>query len=404
MTIASAPQQSIIVAGAGPVGLIAALAMARAGFPAQLVGPPSNSEDARTTALMVPALDYLATLRIDPEFGGRSASLRTMRIIDGTKRLIRSPTVTFHAAEIDRSAFGENVPNAALLSLLTGLVEQEPLVQRVLASVRAWDFDADHVSAHLDNGAVCRARLAIAADGRGSPAREAAGIRSVGHAYPQSALVLSFAHSRPHADTSNEFHTESGPFTQVPLPGQNSSLVWVVAPAEAERLAMMDDTELARQIEARMQSMLGQVTLLPGKQIYPLSARMPASFARNRVALVGEAAHVFPPIGAQGLNLGVRDVQALAGILSGSPEDPGSDGVLRAYNQARRGDVMARNGAVNLLNRSLLSDMLPAQLARSAGLGMLETLGPLRAFFMREGMQPGSGLRGLWEKVGRQRA
>lgn len=394
----------IIVAGAGPVGLIAALALGRAGFAVQLLGPPSNTGDARTTALMAPALDYLATLGLDSEFGGRSAALRTMRIIDATQRLIRSPTVTFHAAEIGRESFGENIPNSVLLDLLTQAVAAEPGIERVTASVRAWELGIEKVVALLDNGDRCEGLLAVAADGRGSPAREAAGIRSVGHPYPQSALVLSFEHTRPHADTSNEFHTEMGPFTQVPLPGQSSSLVWVVSPTEADRLAAMDDAQLAEQIEQRMQSMLGRISLLPGRQIYPLTARMPVTFARNRIALVGEAAHVFPPIGAQGLNLGIRDVQALARIVASSAEDPGAERVMRSFNQARRADVMARNGAVNLLNRSLLSDLLPAQIARSAGLGLLEKLGPLRAFFMREGMQPGSGLRDLWEKVGRQGA
>jgi 2-octaprenyl-6-methoxyphenol hydroxylase len=153
-----------------------------------------------------------------------------------------------------------------------------------------------------------------------------------------------------------------------------------------------------------MQSMLGAVTVLPGRQIYPLSASMPLSFARSRIALVGEAAHVFPPIGAQGLNLGIRDVQTIAGLVRDNLEDPGADAVLKSYSRARRPDVFARNGAVNLLNRSLLSSLLPAQVARMAGLSMMESIPPLRGFFMREGMAPGSGLRGLWEKVGRQHA
>lgn len=394
--------KTILVAGAGPVGLVASLAMAKAGFDVSLIGPEAGASDARTTALMVPALDYLSDLGIDTAFDGKAAFLRTMRILDATKRLLRSPTVTFHATEIGRDTFGSNIPNAVLAATLTAAVENQPRIKRHFTTVENWHPHANRIEAVLENGERVEGVLAVAADGRASPAREAAGIRSIGHPYPQSALVLSFSHTRPHNNTSNEFHTETGPFTQVPLPGNQSSLVWVVSPAEAETLNALDDAELAQRIEARMQSILGSVTVLPGRQIYPLSARMPLSFARTRIALVGEAAHVFPPIGAQGLNLGIRDVQTLAGLVAVHRDDPGSDAVLRSYSKKRAPDIFARNGAVNLLNRSLLSSLLPAQMARSAGLSLMEKVPPLRGFFMREGMSPGSGLRGLWEKVGRQ--
>jgi 2-octaprenyl-6-methoxyphenol hydroxylase len=141
-----------------------------------------------------------------------------------------------------------------------------------------------------------------------------------------------------------------------------------------------------------MQSMLGRVSVEPGRQVYPLGATLPARFAQNRVALVGEAAHVFPPIGAQGLNLGIRDVRDLIATVAENRLDPGADSALAAYDRKRRPDVLARAAAVNLLNLSLLSDMLPAQLARSAGLGVVGGFAPIRALFMREGLQPGSGL------------
>ena len=203
--------------------------------------------------------------------------------------------------------------------------------------------------------------------------------------------MLNFGHSREHGFISTEFHTETGPFTQVPLPGNRSSLVWVVKPETAEELAALDDAALSVRVEQKMQSMLGRVSVEPGRQVYPLSALMPARFAQDRIALVGEAAHVFPPIGAQGLNLGIRDVEDIVRTASEYRDDPGSPAALAAYDRRRRPDVLARSTAVNLLNVSLLSDMLPAQMARSAGLGVLGALAPLRAFFMREGMQPGSG-------------
>lgn len=382
---------SIIVAGTGPAGLIAALALADLGSPVLLVGPAPASEDRRTTALMMPALAFLGRLGVLAGVEPKAAPLRSMRIIDATSRLIRSPTATFRSAEIGEDHFGLNMPNSDLNAALSAAVAARPSIEWRHSMVESWKIGEEGVSAQLADGSTIEASLAVAADGRLSPAREAAGIRTSKRAYPQAALVLNFSHSRPHGFVSTELHTETGPCTQVPLPGNRSSLVWVVNPDTARDLAALDDDILSVHIEQRMQSMLGRVSVEPGRQIYPLGAVLPDRFARNRVALVGEAAHVFPPIGAQGLNLGIRDVRDLAEIVSKNRDDPGSERALSAYDRKRRPDVLARAGAVNLLNISLLSDMLPAQLVRSAGLGVISGLSPLRALFMREGMQPGSG-------------
>lgn len=384
----------IIVAGAGPAGMAAALALSRAGRPVLLAGPPATLDDRRTTALMRPALDFLAGLGVSGELSRQAAPLRAMRIVDASSRLVRSPTVTFHAAEIGEEAFGLNIPNAWLNATLEEAVAGEPLVERRPVGVAGWDFSADRATARLADGETVAAALAVAADGRGSGAREAAGIGTMVRSLPQSALVLTFAHARDHGFTSNELHTENGPFTQVPLPGRRSSLVWVSEPREAGRLAGLDDDALSLAVERRMQSMLGKVTVEPGRQVHPLSSVLPRRFSGQRVALVGEAAHVFPPIGAQGLNLGLRDVADLAACLAGH-EDPGARAAMDAYDRARRPDILARSTAVGLLNRSLLSGLLPAQLARGAGLGLLGAFAPLRAFFMREGMRPGNGFANL---------
>ena len=402
-------ETDILIAGSGPAGLAAALAFAHAGFEVVLVGPPATATDRRTTALMNPALAMLDRLGVLESLNERAAPLRIMRIVDATTRLIRSPTVTFHAGEIGEERFGLNMPNAALVPALSAAVEAHPGIAWHKTTVSAWTFDGTHAVATLAGGGAVSASLAVAADGRLSPAREAAGIRTTVHAYRQAALVLNFEHRSDHAFTSTEFHTETGPFTQVPLPGgHRSSLVWVVRPQTADELVALDDAELSGRVEAQMQSMLGRVTVEPGRQVYPLSAASPHRFARNRVALVGEAAHVFPPIGAQGLNLGMRDISDLVDIAGKNKDDPGSARVLAAYDFRRRPDILARSGAVNLLNMSLLSDFLPAQVARGAGLALLGGLPPLRAFFMREGLHPGSGFAalvgGLREKVRRQDA
>jgi 2-octaprenyl-6-methoxyphenol hydroxylase len=392
----------ILVAGTGPAGLIAALGLAKAGFAITLIGPDIRKDDQRTTALMMPAIGFLDGLGVGERVRPKAASLRVMRIVDATRRLIRSPVVTFRASEIGEQAFGINIPNAVLNDALESAVAEEAGIEWRKSLVSCWDIGAAQITALLENGSAATGALAVAADGRMSTAREAAHIRTGTHSYDQAALVLTFSHTRDHAETSTEFHTETGPFTQVPLPGSRSSLVWVVKPGTAAELSALDDAELSRRIEDRMQSMLGRVTVEPGRQIYPLSAGLPARFAQNRVALVGEAAHVFPPIGAQGLNLGIRDIQELIDTASENRPDPGSKIALEAYDRRRRPDVFARTGAVNLLNMSLLSNVIPAQLLRSAGLGMLGGFGPLRALFMREGLHPGSGLRSVFSDLREQ--
>jgi 2-octaprenyl-6-methoxyphenol hydroxylase len=304
-------ETDIIVAGTGPAGLVTALALAEAGFSVVLAGPSAGASDRRTTALMKPSLDFLDRLGLLDAIRPQAAPLRAMRIVDATARLLRSPTVTFRAAEIGEEMFGMNIPNAHLNAVLADAVKDTAAIRPLPALVARWTPGDDAVEAALEDGTVVSAKLAAAADGRRSPAREAAGIEVKSWAAGQSALVLNFSHARPHHDISTEFHTEDGPFTQVPLPGLRSSLVWVTRHGRAGELAALADDALSTMIETRMQSMLGRVAVEPGgagmRQVFPLASALPARFAARRIALIGEAAHVFPPIGAQGLNLGIRD-------------------------------------------------------------------------------------------------
>lgn len=400
-TMTDRDRNPILVAGTGPAGLLAALGLARSGREITLVGPAA-ADDRRTTALMTPALRYLQELGLLTAIAPQAAPLRTMRIVDATSRLIRSPSVTFHASEIGEDHFGLNIPNTVLLDALWQAVRTSPTIDWRETTVETWQLEPAEARALLADGTAVSAPAAIAADGRNSPARNAAGIRVSTMAYPQAALVVNFSHTRSHGSVSTEFHTETGPFTQVPLPGLRSSLVWVLAPAIAKEMAALDDGKLSRRIEERMQSMLGGVTVEPGRQVYPLSASLPGRFASNRVMLVGEAAHVFPPIGAQGLNLGIRDVQDVLSVVEDFPADPGAPAALARYDRLRRPDIVARTTGVNLLNRSLLSDMLPAQMARGLGLSLLGQVPPLRSFFMREGLAPGSGFRGVLSDLRKQ--
>jgi 2-octaprenyl-6-methoxyphenol hydroxylase len=250
--------------------------------------------------------------------------------------------------------------------------------------------DASSVSVRHANGLV-RVQLAIGADGARSICRTAAGIRTRRRAYPQTALTLNLAHARTHDDTSTEFHTEEGPFTLVPLPGRRSSVVCVVAPAQCAELAAMDDAPLAAEIERRAHSLLGTMTVESSRGEFPLAVESADAFARDRIVLVGEAAHVVPPIGAQGLNLGIRDAAIIAEIVADAHrqgEDVGSPDVMRRYEEERRADIAIRTLAVDLLNRSLLADFMPVHGARGLSLYLVDRIGPLRRALMREGIVP----------------
>jgi 2-octaprenyl-6-methoxyphenol hydroxylase len=378
----------VAVIGGGPAGLVAAIALATAGVDTLLIAPPAEP-DHRTTALLAGSVTALETLGVWPACVPHAAPLREIRLVDATQRLIRAPEVLFAAAEIGLDAFGSNIENRHLVAALEARAVELKLA-RIAAAAVSLTPDAAGVAIQHAEGET-RVRLVIGADGRRSLCRAAAGIETTQRAYPQTALTLNLAHARPHDDTSTEFHTESGPFTLVPLPGRRSSLVCVLDPAHAAELAAMNDAELAREIERRAHSLLGAMSVEPGRGIFPLTIETADGFARDRIALVGEAAHVVPPIGAQGLNLGLRDGATIAELVAEAlrqHSDVGAPEVLARYDTQRRADVTSRAIAVDLLNRSLLTDFLPAQGVRGLSLYLADRIGPLRRALMREGVTP----------------
>lgn len=398
----------IAVVGGGLAGQVAALAFARAGRKVLALAPDGAVQDRRTTALMDQSIRFMERLGVWPEMADKAAALSTMQILDGTSRLMRAPPVAFRSTEVGLEAFGYNFPNSALLPVLAAALEREPNVTRRNETAASISMLEDRVEIRLSSGDLVSADFVVGADGRRSLVRESAGIDVRRWSYPQSALVLNFAHDLPHRNVSTEFHTESGPFTQVPLPGNRSSLVWVMKPAEAEAASVLSPEALSERVESRMQSLLGKVSVEDGVQIWPLSGMMAKQFGKGRAALIGEAAHVFPPIGAQGLNLSLRDIMALAEIIASPSGAPIPADAGEQFDRRRRIDIGSRTASVDLLNRSLLSDFLPVQMLRAAGLHLLSALPPLRSLVMREGVEPGRGLRSfpsvLFEKLKRERA
>jgi 2-octaprenyl-6-methoxyphenol hydroxylase len=280
---------------------------------------------------------------------------------------------------------GHNIANTTLLAALEKAVAARP-VRRFATLVESATPGDDAVTLRLASGEEIAAPLVVAADGRRSKLREAAAIATNEWSYPQAALVVNLRHTAPHDGTSTEFHTPKGPFTLVPLPGDRSSLVWVDAPEESRRRLALDDAALAAEIEAQSASILGAIAIDGRRQVFPLSGMAVRRFADRRIMLAGEAAHVIPPIGAQGLNLGYRDVATLADVLTPAPIDPGASDRLAAYDRARRADVVTRTAAVDTLNRTLLAGFLPVDAVRAASLFAIDRVPLLRRFAMRQGV------------------
>src|ERR1700761_1580898 len=367
----------VAVIGGGPAGVSAAIALALTGARTALIARRMPYADNRTTALLGDSVDFLQEMEVWSRCSDKAAALRAMRLVDDTGRLIRAPEVKFSSDEIGLEEFGYNIENRELMSALEGRAAE-------IADLIRFDDEADTVepaetvvTVRTKSGQSITACLVVGADGRQSLSRMAAGIDVRQRTLGQAALTFNIGHSRPHKNISTEFHTAQGPCVFVPLPGNRSSVVWVSSLKEAERRLALSDEELSQAAEAQSHSILGRMRLESGRNLFPLTIEQPRRFAQRRIALVGEAAHVLPPIGAQGLNMGLRDAADIADIVReamADGHDPGAASVLERYHSARRADVTSRTFAIDLANRSLLSEFWPLQSLRAAGLHLIGSI------------------------------
>jgi 2-octaprenyl-6-methoxyphenol hydroxylase len=395
MSLSSAETQAdILVAGAGAAGLSTAIALAQAGFSVFCAGQVDGRANGRTVALFEASLRFYKALGVWPRFRGKTAPLARIAMIDATGARFPVPAVSFAASEIGLSAFGENIENNVLVE---GLAEIAAATKNLVlheGMISDISFDADAVRATLANGRCVTAKLAAAADGRGSPARTKAGIGTRTWTYPQIAFTALLSHAKPHRNISTEFHTRSGPCTLVPLcqaenKPNRSSLVWLMSREAAERRRALSNSELAQEIEDQVDSLFGKIESDGPGGFFPMAGMSANRLVGHRIALVGEAAHIFPPLAAQGLNLSLRDSAALAEVLEDARalgHDIGSVQTLKIYASARRSDIFLRTNGVDILNRSLLWNLFPVNFLRGAGLFAFSMIGPLRRALMREGV------------------
>jgi 2-octaprenyl-6-methoxyphenol hydroxylase len=379
----------IAVIGAGPAGLTAGLACAKSGLRTAVIGPGPAVLDRRTSALFGGSIELLKKLTDWQSLAARSVPVSGIRIVDGGDGLLRAPEVLFKAAEAGADAFGYNIPNAALVEALEA--DAAANLTRIDAAVSRIDIQDEHVVLLTHLGVTILARLVVAADGRTSAARAAAGIDVADWSYPQSVVVATFDHQRDHHNISTELHRPVGPLTVVPGPGRSSNLVWIDTHEEVARLMALGDDAFVDALALGLKGLLGKPSGVSPRQSFRLSGQTAKRFAKNRVIVVGEAAHVIPPIGAQGLNLSFRDAATVAEFASEAKragEDIGGEAMLGRYDKARRADVGTRVFAVDALNRSLLSTIPGVSLARGIGLFALASSPALRARVMREGITP----------------
>jgi len=388
----------IVVIGGGITGLTAAAALAETGFEVVCVDPaPADSTagarlDGRTTALFSGSVRTLAACGAREACTQAGAGLWTMRIVDDGPGGPRHAG-TFESRELPGGGpFGWNVPNTRLRQALIARLGELPTATHMPeASVAELRFSGPRAEVQLADGRELHSALVIGADGKKSLTRESAGIRARSWSYGQTAMAFSVAHSRPHEGISTEFHRPQGPLVLVPMRGEVSSVVWVERDQAAASFAALDAASFRRLFAGRIHGVLGDVLDVGGIWTYPVTSLLADGFAAPRVALIGEAAHAVPPIGAQGLNLGISDVAVLTEELAEARRagrDIGAHTVLAGYERRRWPDVAARVAGVDALNRSVATRNPALRAARHLGVRTLAGCRPVRSALMRTAMSP----------------
>lgn len=389
----------IFVSGGGIAGLTAAAAFGQAGFSVICADPTppvteaaADGSDLRTTAFLQPSRQFLERAGLWDRLAPHAMPLQIMRIVDAGGA-VAEPRVAhdFNAADISDLPFGWNLPNWLLRREIAAQLADLPNVDfrpgTGTAQVMTREAEA---RVTLTDGARISAKLVIGADGRTSPVREAAGIGVTTLRYGQKALAFAVTHPIPHENVSTEIHRSGGPFTLVPLPDRDgrpcSAVVWMERGPEAQRLAALPEAAFEAEMTERSAHLFGPLKLATRRTLWPIISQIAERMEAERVALVAEAAHVVPPIGAQGLNMSLKDLRVLLDLAQGQPGDPGTRDLLRAYHRARHAEILARVTGVDALNRASMAEAQGLRDMRMRALNAIYSVTPVRRVMMRAGL------------------
>ncbi|MBI1260294.1 MAG: FAD-dependent oxidoreductase [Rhizobiales bacterium] len=386
-------QSDVVIVGGGLAGLPLALALAQGGLEVTVVDSLDPAHvtgagfDGRVSAIAFASCRMFAELGVTQHLAGQMQPINDIIVSDGRVREGAAPTfLHFDHQEIGDEPLGHLIENRHIRIALQKAVEAEPRI-RLLApcSVTSVEYGARAV-ATLSDGARVEAALCFAADGRGSPTRQAAGIKTVGWSYNQTGIVCTVEHELPHEGIAQEYFLPGGPFAILPMTGNRASLVWTERTADAKALLALDDAGFAEEMRDRFGDYLGVCAPVGPRWSYPLTLQLARDYIRPRLALVADAAHGIHPIAGQGLNLGLRDVAAAAEVVVDASRlglDIGALTVLENYQRWRRFDNVALSLMMDGMNRLFSNDIGPLRLARDLGLGVVNQIGPMRRLFMR---------------------
>ncbi|WP_419906968.1 ubiquinone biosynthesis hydroxylase [Hoeflea sp.] len=389
----------IVVAGGGYVGIAAAVAIKSAAPHMKIrvvdAAPPDVwRKDQRASAIAAGASRMLTQMGLWREILPQAQPITDMIVTDSrTSDPVRPIFLTFDGEVAPGEPFAHMVPNPALVGALRNRAAELDIEIRQGVTVEGFAADGPVTTITLGDGSTLSARLLVAADGVRSRLRDMAGIKTVHWSYGQSGIVTTVRHERPHNGRAEEHFLPAGPFAILPLPGDRSSLVWTERTEDAERLIKEDDLMFEAELERRFGHKLGALELDGDRRAFPLGLTLAREFVRPRIALAGDAAHGIHPIAGQGLNLGFRDVAALAETIVEADRlglDIGALSVLERYQMWRRFDTFQMGVTCDVLNRLFSNDIMPMRAMRDFGLGVVDRMPSLKSFFIRQA----SGLPG----------
>ena len=389
-----AKSYDVVVAGGGFVGRALALALAKfapSGFRVALVDaepPGEEREDARASALSAASRNLLSILGVWPALEANAQAITSIEITDSALNATLRPHLLGFEDELKPSVVAFMVENRDLHCALAGAVrDAEAIAVLAPETVAAYRADGFRAVVTLGSGNEIETPLLIAADGKRSRLRDRAGIKCIAWSYPQTGIVTTVVHSKPHGGKAVQHFLPAGPFAILPLKGDRSSIVWTEERDRARAILEGDEAGFLAELAKRFGSLLGEIAVAGPVQSFPLDFQLARSFVADRLALTGDAAHAVHPLAGQGLNIGFRDVAALAETIVEAARlglDIGTAPVLERYERWRRFDSTFSATVMDGLNRLFSSDSAPLRALRDLGLGLVDRAPPLKRFLVQE--------------------